>query len=56
MDERYKAVKQGYSWAVYDKKRKCTVMRSVSPNAKYNKAVAGNAAYSLNMLNLTDEY
>ena len=57
MKDRYKAiaVESGNgNWMVFDNKRKVSVLRSVSPNAKYNETVAKNAAYALNICNLPD--
>lgn len=57
MEERYKTVKVGVNgtYAVYDTERKCMVLKSVTPQAKYNKQVCNNAVYGLNLCKLPDK-
>lgn len=48
--KRFKAISvgQGSAYSIYDEKRGCTIMKSVSPNATYNKDVAEEVANLLN--------
>lgn len=47
----YEAKQRGGStWVVFDNFRKVAVLSSISPNAKYNREVAENAAEGLNGL------
>lgn len=55
--ERYKAKpveSENGTWMVFDTERNVSVLRSVTPNAKYNKRVAENAAYAMNVCRLPD--
>lgn len=52
MSQRFVAKQKGASgaWLLYDKERKCFVLQSVSPNAKYNQEYAIGVAYLMNTL------
>ena len=57
MEDRYKvkSVNNNGAYAVYDTKRKCIVLQSVSPRAKYNKRLVSNVVYALNLCKLPDD-
>lgn len=57
MENRYEVKKVGVNgtYAVYDKVRKVTVLKSVTPQATYNEQVCKEAVYGLNKLNESDK-
>lgn len=51
-EPRYKAVRTGANtWNVYDTEKKCAVVKSVSPQAKYNEKTCKVIVLLLNLPN-----
>lgn len=49
-EERYQAKKSGENtWSIYDNVRKCSIVKSMSPQAKYNQQVVEQIAKLLNL-------